>query len=513
MIPEPGEGFVRLSPLKLLLDPVKAVAQAVVPVVIALVGISRSDTKFWPIILPLVVLGPLVLGALPWLTTHYRLTGTQIQVRSGILNKKTSTAPLDRVRSVDLEASLLHRILGLQKVQIGTGVDDDRITLDALAAADAQALRTTLLTRRAVAEQQAAQAIAGQPDDLSPDQPDGPAPARCPGDGGRTGGAARADRLVLAALRTLQPRPAGAAVRRARGAVAVRRRPPHLERGDGHLGVAVAHPVRRRGHRARALRQRTGPVAGRLRRRLRPPVVGLPARARARLAAPHLRAGDDAVHHGGGGEGPRGRDDRAGAHATRRWGRALHARHRRGGRRHAGAAAVPARGCRRGRRGRPRASRPADRSARGARPEGPAPRVVPPAPHRARRHRAARGRLVVVRPDLVVARRHRRRAARPRRCGGRGVVPPPRARPRRRPPRRRGRHLRPHPHRARDRRHHRLGRLAVVVAAPRRARRPDGHDGRGHRAGAGARRTPRRGRGAGRPGDARACSTDFVERV
>ncbi|MFC7723880.1 PH domain-containing protein [Nocardioides sp. GCM10028917] len=177
MIPEPGEGFVRLSPLKLLLDPVKAVAQAVVPLVIALVGISRSDTRFWPIILPLVVLGPLVLGALPWLTTHYRLTGTQIQVRSGILNKRTSTAPLDRVRSVDLEASLLHRILGLQKVHIGTGVDDDRITLDALATADAQALRTTLLTRRAVVEQQAAPDAAGRPGDLSPDGPARPVAA------------------------------------------------------------------------------------------------------------------------------------------------------------------------------------------------------------------------------------------------------------------------------------------------------------------------------------------------
>jgi putative membrane protein len=153
VIPEPGEGYVRLSPRKLLLDPVKAVGQAVVPVVIALIGISRSDTMFWPFIFPLVVIGPLLLGALPWLTTHYRLTATQIQVRSGVLNKTTSTAPLDRVRSVDLEASLMHRILGLQKVQIGTGVDDDRITLDALAAPDAQALRTTLLTRRAVAEQ------------------------------------------------------------------------------------------------------------------------------------------------------------------------------------------------------------------------------------------------------------------------------------------------------------------------------------------------------------------------
>lgn len=170
MIPEPGEGYVRLSPRKLLLDPVKAVGQMVVPVAIALIGISRSDTKFWPIILPLAVFGPLVLGALPWLTTHYRLTATQIQVRSGVLNKTTSTAPLDRVRSVDLEASLLHRVLGLQKVQIGTGVDDDRITLDALAAPDAQALRTTLLTRRAVADQQAATPPVDRPADQPADQ-------------------------------------------------------------------------------------------------------------------------------------------------------------------------------------------------------------------------------------------------------------------------------------------------------------------------------------------------------
>ena len=150
MIPSPGDGWIRLSPRKLLLDPVKAVGQAVIPVVVALVGISQSDMQQWPLVLPLVVLGPILFGALPWLTTHYRLTESQIQVRSGILNKTTSTAPLDRVRSVDLEASLLHRVLGLQKVQVGTGVDDDRITLDALAAADAQALRTTLLHRRDV---------------------------------------------------------------------------------------------------------------------------------------------------------------------------------------------------------------------------------------------------------------------------------------------------------------------------------------------------------------------------
>lgn len=153
MIPSPGspgEGWSRLSPRKLLLDPVKTLTQAIVPVLVALVGVSRSDGGFGQYVLPLLVIGPLLFGALPWLTTHYRLTDTQIQVRRGLLNKSTSTAPLDRVRSVDLEASLLHRVLGLQKVEIGTGVDDDRITLDALASADAHALRTTLLTRRTV---------------------------------------------------------------------------------------------------------------------------------------------------------------------------------------------------------------------------------------------------------------------------------------------------------------------------------------------------------------------------
>ena len=153
MIPAPGDGWSRLSPRKLLLDPVKVLRQALVPVFVALIGVSQSQPRFWPLILPVAILGPVVLGAIPWLTTHYRLTDTQVQVRRGLLNKSTSTAPLDRVRSVDLEASLLHRILGLQKVEIGTGVDDDRIELDALATADAQALRTTLLRHRAGTEQ------------------------------------------------------------------------------------------------------------------------------------------------------------------------------------------------------------------------------------------------------------------------------------------------------------------------------------------------------------------------
>jgi putative membrane protein len=146
--PEPAD-WQRLDPRNLLLDPVKTLGQFLVPALIAFVGLSsRRDgaMPWWS--LPLLVLGALGLGVLPWLTTSWRVTATQFQKRSGVLNRTTSTAPLDRVRSVDLEASLLHRVLGLSKVQIGTGVDDDRITLDAVSRERAAELRAHLLARR-----------------------------------------------------------------------------------------------------------------------------------------------------------------------------------------------------------------------------------------------------------------------------------------------------------------------------------------------------------------------------
>ncbi len=48
----------------------------------------------------LVLLGGIVVltivGVLPWLTTSYRVTATHLEVRSGLINRKTLTARLDR---------------------------------------------------------------------------------------------------------------------------------------------------------------------------------------------------------------------------------------------------------------------------------------------------------------------------------------------------------------------------------------------------------------------------------
>ena len=141
----------RLDPRMLLIGPARVVRQFAIPFIVALVGVRTSDAGWSAWLLPFLVLGALGLGALPWLTTYFRRTDTQLQVRRGVLRRTVLTAPLDRVRSVDLESQLLHRLLGLTTVTIGTGVDETRIKLDSLSVPAAERLRTSLLRRSPVA--------------------------------------------------------------------------------------------------------------------------------------------------------------------------------------------------------------------------------------------------------------------------------------------------------------------------------------------------------------------------
>ena len=181
-------GWQRLSPRKMLIDPVKAIGSMIVPALAAIVGLSSLDGLWWLLAVPVLAVLGVVFGVLPWLTTWYRVSDTQLQLRSGILSKNQSTAPVDRIRSVDLEATLLHRLLGLRKVSIGTGVDSEQIELDAVTEGEASALRSRLLTQRNAAQQVTAvrddTAPTPQPDDAAPsDGPTAPsAPAPAPGE-------------------------------------------------------------------------------------------------------------------------------------------------------------------------------------------------------------------------------------------------------------------------------------------------------------------------------------------
>jgi putative membrane protein len=143
---QPEREWQRLDPRVMAIRPFGALKEILVPSLVALIGIGTQQPRWLLFAAPAIVVGALVMGWLPWLTTRFRVADGQLVLTTGLVNRKQLTAPLDRIRSVDLEASLLHRVFGLQKMRVGTGVDDTMIELNALGEEQASRLRGVLLS-------------------------------------------------------------------------------------------------------------------------------------------------------------------------------------------------------------------------------------------------------------------------------------------------------------------------------------------------------------------------------
>ncbi|MET9020185.1 PH domain-containing protein [Actinopolymorpha sp. NPDC004070] len=162
-------GWRRLSPRMLAVHPVQELVRSFPALLGALVaGTSSGHGPLWGLVGLVLVIG---LGTLRWFTTTYRISPAHVQVRRGLLRRRVLTVPRDRVRTVDVTANAMHRVVGLARVEIGTGRSDRRgengLKLDALAGADARRLREELLHRLPPAAAPAA----------------GPAPATAPAAG------------------------------------------------------------------------------------------------------------------------------------------------------------------------------------------------------------------------------------------------------------------------------------------------------------------------------------------
>ena len=88
------------------------------------------------------------IGIARWFTTTYRIEPGDLQLRTGILQRKVLSLPRNRIRSVSTDARLLHRLLGLTVLKVSTGQEakgDDAFALDAVQAEQAPRLRAILL--------------------------------------------------------------------------------------------------------------------------------------------------------------------------------------------------------------------------------------------------------------------------------------------------------------------------------------------------------------------------------
>ena len=142
-------------------------------VVLVLAGSGSGKGPLWG--LAGLVLA-LCAGTLRWFTTGYQVGTVQVQLRRGLFRRRTLTVPRDRIRTVDLTANLLHRMLGLASITIGTGrtdrKDDRGLKLDGLSAQDAAWLREQLLHQSALSATASTSAgDATQPTELARWQP------------------------------------------------------------------------------------------------------------------------------------------------------------------------------------------------------------------------------------------------------------------------------------------------------------------------------------------------------
>ena len=138
----------RLSARMLLIHPVREVGRFIPAIAgLLIAGRTTGFGPWWGLVGVVLVI---VLSIARWYTTRYRITPTQVELRTGLLNRKTVVAPADRVRTVDVTAPVLHRLLGLAKVDIGTGGGGrgESLVLDALSRGPAGQLRAELLHRR-----------------------------------------------------------------------------------------------------------------------------------------------------------------------------------------------------------------------------------------------------------------------------------------------------------------------------------------------------------------------------
>jgi putative membrane protein len=153
--------WLRLSPRSLVVRPVLDLIR-LLPFLLGLLYLrSRGgSTNYWGFGFGALAV---VTSVVRWLTTRYRITDERVYVRRGLLSQKVLSVARDRVRTVDLSAHVVYRMLGLRRVSIGTGRNDRRegesFRLDALTLSDAEELRRILLMAPVAAD--AARLVSG----------------------------------------------------------------------------------------------------------------------------------------------------------------------------------------------------------------------------------------------------------------------------------------------------------------------------------------------------------------
>lgn len=148
---DPEAPWERLSWRMLLVDPLGSLTRLLPLFLISLwLGSNRSNYWFEFVVISIVVLS----GFLRWVSTSYQVGRTHIILKKGFFSRQVVTVARNRIRSVDTESDLFHRVMRVSIVEVGTGrsesgkSDAERFRLNAIDTALVEPLRDELLAHR-----------------------------------------------------------------------------------------------------------------------------------------------------------------------------------------------------------------------------------------------------------------------------------------------------------------------------------------------------------------------------
>lgn len=139
----------RLSPRMLMVHPLHEALRELPLLVAVVVFGSATNNSVWVVAVVWVIAA---VGVTRWFTTTYRIEpdpeAGRVQLRSGLLRRRVLSVPRNRIRSVETDARLLHRLLGLTVLRVSTGqqaAGDTVFELDAVESSQVPRLRAALL--------------------------------------------------------------------------------------------------------------------------------------------------------------------------------------------------------------------------------------------------------------------------------------------------------------------------------------------------------------------------------
>lgn len=146
---DPEATWHRLSWRMLLVDPLGSLTR-LLPLFLLSLWLGSNRSNYW---LEFTVVSLVVLaGVLRWVSTSYQIGPTHIVLRKGFFSRQVVTVARNRIRSVDTESDLFHRVMRVSIVEVGTGradtgkSDAERFRLNAIDTREVEPLRDELLS-------------------------------------------------------------------------------------------------------------------------------------------------------------------------------------------------------------------------------------------------------------------------------------------------------------------------------------------------------------------------------